>query len=53
MVLELNARPGLTIQAANGEGLWPRVNLIDKEAARGDRTPAERTAFSMHAFSSL
>ncbi len=51
LVLELNARPGLAIQVANGVGLRPRVSLIDKEAARGDRTPAERTAFAMQAFS--
>ena len=50
MILELNARPGLAIQVANGQGLWPRVQLIDEEAARGDRTAAERTAFSMQAF---
>ena len=51
LVLELNARPGLAIQVANGEGLQPRVDLIDREAARGDRTAAERTAFAMQAFS--
>jgi hypothetical protein len=40
MVLELNARPGLAIQVANGEGLWPRVKLIDKEAPGGtERRP--------------
>ena len=51
MILELNARPGLAIQVANGQGLWPRVDLIEKETAGGgDRTPAERTAFAMEAF---
>ncbi|WP_136796281.1 alpha-L-glutamate ligase-like protein [Desulfosediminicola ganghwensis] len=29
MVLELNARPGLAIQIANGSGLQPRVDAID------------------------
>ncbi len=50
MILELNARPGLAIQVANGEGLRPRAELIDKEAAREERTAAERAAFSMQTF---
>jgi hypothetical protein len=29
MVLELNARPGLTIQIANGAGLLPRLQNIE------------------------
>ena len=29
LVLELNARPGLSIQIANGEGLKHRLNAID------------------------
>jgi alpha-L-glutamate ligase-like protein len=31
MLLELNARPGLSIQIANGEGLLPRLDLVDAE----------------------
>ncbi len=50
MILELNARPGLAIQVANGAGLRPRANLIDREAAREKRTAAERAAFSMRTF---
>lgn len=30
LLLELNARPGLAIQMANGEGLAPRLNFVDK-----------------------
>ena len=29
MILELNARPGLTIQLANGAGLRPRLEAVD------------------------
>jgi alpha-L-glutamate ligase-like protein len=32
LLLEANARPGLAIQAANGEGLLPRLEAIDQEA---------------------
>lgn len=31
MVLEFNARPGLSIQIANKEGLLPRLNAVDAE----------------------
>ncbi|UYG09539.1 alpha-L-glutamate ligase-like protein [Halomonas sp. M4R1S46] len=31
MLLELNARPGLAIQMANGEGLRPRLDLIEQQ----------------------
>lgn len=33
MLLELNARPGLAIQMANGEGLRPRLDLIERQPA--------------------
>lgn len=51
MVLELNARPGLNIQLANGHGLLPRLErveqrIIDKPAERAD----ERIAFSKTEF---
>lgn len=34
LLLELNARPGLAIQLANGEGLAPRVKAVDRLQAR-------------------
>ena len=40
LVLELNARPGLAIQIANGEGLAPRLNFVDKCAK--NLSPQER-----------
>lgn len=49
-ILELNARPGLAIQVANGVGLQSRVDLIEKEVTH-ERTPVERVAFSINAFS--
>jgi alpha-L-glutamate ligase-like protein len=52
MLLELNARPGLTIQVANGAGLLPRLRHI--ESLDPDLIPdaAERVDFSMRAFAS-
>ena len=35
MLLEANARPGLAIQMANGQGLLPRLAAID----RGETLP--------------
>ena len=35
MLLEANARPGLAIQIANGQGLIPRLEEIDDRLARG------------------
>jgi alpha-L-glutamate ligase-like protein len=49
LILELNARPGLAIQVANGAGLAPRIALID-EAVKSPRTVSERVAFSMEKF---
>ncbi len=48
MLLELNARPGLAIQMANGEGLRPRLDLIERqvEGAGVD----ERVSFSREHF---
>lgn len=51
MVLELNARPGLAIQIANGAGLLPRLRHIESIG-----TPliypsaAERVAYSVKRF---
>jgi alpha-L-glutamate ligase-like protein len=48
MVLELNARPGLAIQIANGNGLLPRLRRIQALEAEGrlSSDPAERVAFA-------
>ncbi|EOD79760.1 Alpha-L-glutamate ligase family protein [Grimontia indica] len=52
MVLELNARPGLAIQIANGCGLLPRLRHIE---AMGETahltTPEERVAYAAKNFS--
>ena len=46
MILELNARPGLAIQIANGNGLLHRLQAVEALAARGAASvvPAERAA---------
>jgi hypothetical protein len=36
MILELNARPGLAIQIANGNGLLPRLQAIEALVAAGE-----------------
>jgi alpha-L-glutamate ligase-like protein len=47
MLLELNARPGLGIQVANGAGLRPRLTKIDNlTAAELALGPEERSALS-------
>jgi len=48
LILELNARPGLSIQVANGEGLRHRIDRIDRHMAHlhGHETAAERAAWS-------
>lgn len=48
MILELNARPGLSIQIANGNGLRHRLRRIQalEQAGQLSRDPAERAAFS-------
>jgi len=40
LILELNARPGLNIQIANGEGLLGRLREIEREADLGAPTAA-------------
>jgi len=40
LLLELNARPGLAIQLANGEGLAPRIKAVDRLPARYFRESA-------------
>lgn len=49
MILELNARPGLSIQIANGQGLKHRLARIER-LAEHSRDPAERVAFAQAHF---
>lgn len=49
LLLELNARPGLAIQMANGQGLLPRLKTIEK-LKRPHFTPQERAEFAMATF---
>lgn len=51
LLLELNARPGLAIQMANGRGLLPRLRQIEA-LRRPHFTPEERAAFAMETFTS-
>lgn len=50
MVLELNARPGLAIQIANGIGLQPRVDIINNLSHK-EHTYQDKVEFSMKTFS--
>jgi alpha-L-glutamate ligase-like protein len=47
LLLELNARPGLAIQVANGRGLRPRVEAAEREALACERSAAERVQYSI------
>jgi len=49
LLLELNARPGLAIQIANGMGMQPRLSVIDSQSDV-ERTAEERVAYSMDVF---
>ena len=49
LILEMNARPGLNIQIANGAGLASRISFIDKHFD-AEATPAERAAVARHEF---
>ena len=49
LILEMNARPGLNIQIANGTGLADRIARID-ELYDASATPGERAAISMREF---
>jgi alpha-L-glutamate ligase-like protein len=53
LILELNARPGLAIQIANGNGLRKRLDQIQARERDGrlSADPAERVAFSKAHFS--
>lgn len=52
LVLELNARPGLSIQIANREGLRTRLDAVEQNVARGlsasGRVELATTLFSSH-----
>ncbi len=51
MVLELNARPGLAIQIANGAGLLPRLNHIENLGVPAEYPKvAERVEYAMQQF---
>lgn len=51
LVLELNARPGLAIQVANGSGMQPRIGAINALPGRVFRDPpAARVARSRELF---
>lgn len=51
LLLELNARPGLAIQIANGRGLSKRIEAIDSLSPRSFRKkPEERAAMSTALF---
>ncbi|WP_027329925.1 alpha-L-glutamate ligase-like protein [Marinimicrobium agarilyticum] len=49
-LLELNARPGLSIQVANGMGLVPRLRQLEKLKPRQHKTPEARVDYVMKAF---
>lgn len=49
MLLELNARPGLAIQMANGEGLRQRLDLVERQPV--GISADERVDFAQHHFS--
>ncbi len=40
-VLELNARPGLAIQVANGRGMFPRIKAVDDLIAADEDLPSD------------
>lgn len=52
LIMELNARPGLSIQIANNTGLAPRLYRVAAEARMHQRSVEERVRFSMEAFGS-
>jgi alpha-L-glutamate ligase-like protein len=50
LIMELNARPGLSIQIANNTGLSPRIRRIAREAESHQASVEERVEFSMRTF---
>ncbi|MEL0628694.1 alpha-L-glutamate ligase-like protein [Psychromonas aquatilis] len=53
MLLELNARPGLAIQIANGTGILPRLKLIEQLSGAAEMSVEERVAFCKENFSDI
>lgn len=51
MLLELNARPGLSIQVANGEGLVPRLRQIEALGNKHKMNVEQRVAYAREHFS--
>lgn len=51
MLLELNARPGLAIQIANGQGILPRLKLIESLGDDHGMSVEERIGFCKKHFS--
>lgn len=51
MLLELNARPGLTIQMANGCGLLPRLQMIEALDKKKRMSTEDKVAFAREHFS--
>lgn len=51
IMLELNARPGLTIQIANGHGLLPRLQQIEALPKKHKMNAAQRVAYAREHFS--
>ncbi len=50
LLLELNARPGLSIQMANNAGLVPRLRQVAKLTKTDRYSPAERADYSRQQF---
>ena len=54
LLLELNARPGLAIQIANGQGMAPRIAAIESlSPASFRKAPAERVARAIELISQI
>ena len=55
LILELNARPGLAIQMANGNGLLGRLKKIEalRDSGQLSKDPAARAAFAKEHFPTL
>lgn len=53
MLLELNARPGLSIQIANGAGLLPRLRLVEKLKKVDRMRIDQRISYAQENFSTL
>jgi len=50
VLLELNARPGLAIQLANGAGLWGRLDEVDRAPREIFSAPELRMAWARKAY---